>query len=78
MKRAEQICFALAGTAFALFVGNIALGAARAGVILGDVGEMLTLLAACLFFVIAVLVRERRAQRAGPNRADGRVRPANE
>lgn len=43
---------------FLCFFGNVALGAAGLGVVLGDVAEMLTLFAAALLFVAGVLARE--------------------
>ncbi len=43
---------------FLLFFGNVASGAAGFGTILGDVAEMLTLLAASLLFVTGVLMLE--------------------
>lgn len=47
---------------FAIFFCNVAAGAAGAGVYLGDVAEMLTLLAASVLFVIGVLMREASAR----------------
>ncbi len=46
---------------FAIFFANVAAGAAGAGVYLGDVAEMLTLLAASVLFVVGVLGREAAA-----------------
>ena len=46
---------------FLVFFGNVALGAAGAGVFLGDVAEMLTLFAAAILFVIGVLAYEAAA-----------------
>ena len=66
MKRVEGVAFAIAGILFAVFLVNIILGAARIGVILGDVGEMLTLFGASIFFVIAVLGLERKKRDSGP------------
>ncbi|SDW22341.1 hypothetical protein SAMN05444358_101256 [Ruegeria halocynthiae] len=43
---------------FAVFVVNVALGALSSSPFLGDVGEMLVLFAASIFFVVAVLRRE--------------------
>lgn len=48
---------------FAIFFGNVAVGAAGKGVYLGDVAEMLMLLAAAILFVIGVLAREASARR---------------
>ncbi len=46
---------------FLLFFSNVIAGAAGLGVFLSDVGEMLTLFAACVCFVIAFLAYERAA-----------------
>ena len=43
---------------FLLFFANVAMGAARMGAVLGDVGEMLMLFASALAFTIGVLQRE--------------------
>lgn len=42
-----------------MFFSNVIAGAAGLGVFLSDVGEMLTLFAACICFVIAFLSYER-------------------
>ena len=47
---------------FAIFFGNVSAGAAGAGVFLGDVAELLTLLAASVLFVVGVLGRETAAR----------------
>jgi hypothetical protein len=44
-----------------VFFSNVVAGAAGLGVFLSDVGEMLTLFAACICFVIAILAYERAA-----------------
>ena len=49
---------------FLVFFSNVVAGAAGAGVFLTDVQEMLTLLVACIFFVLAMLAHERAATRA--------------
>ena len=46
---------------FAIFFGNVSAGAAGAGVFLGDVAEMLMLLATSVLFVFGVLAREAAA-----------------
>jgi hypothetical protein len=46
---------------FFAFFSNVVAGAAGVGVFLSDVGEMLTLFAACVCFVIAFLAYERAA-----------------
>jgi len=50
---------------FVIYFGNVAAGAAGAGVLLGDVAEMLMLLAASVLFVAGVLMREASAQKGG-------------
>ena len=44
---------------FFVFFSNVVAGAAGIGVFLSDVGEMLTLFAACVCFVVAMLAYER-------------------
>ncbi len=46
---------------FAIFFANVVTGAMGGPVFLSDIGEMLTLLAASIIFVIALLYRERIA-----------------
>ncbi|MSU88515.1 hypothetical protein GE300_02640 [Rhodobacteraceae bacterium 2CG4] len=43
---------------FLAFFGNVAAGALGAGVVLGDVAEMLMLFVSSILFVIGVLARE--------------------
>ncbi|MDP5218239.1 hypothetical protein Q5Y75_13495 [Ruegeria sp. 2205SS24-7] len=43
---------------FAIYFGNVALGAFADSAILGDVGEMLVLFAASILFVVAILKKE--------------------
>lgn len=43
---------------FLVYFANVAAGALLDRVILGDVGEMLVLLAASIFFVIAIVKKE--------------------
>lgn len=66
MKQGEALAFFVAGILFAIFLFNIILGAARGGVFLSDVGEMLALFGACICFVIAVLALERKRRESGP------------
>ena len=61
----------LAAALFAAFVANVAHGAATARPVLGDVGEMLVLLAASIAFTIAVLRREAAARAAPKGGQDG-------
>ena len=58
MTRRGTLPLILALICFIAFFSNVALGAARMGVVLGDIGEMLMLFAAAVFFVIGVLQRE--------------------
>ncbi len=44
---------------FLVFFSNVVAGAAGIGVFLSDVAEMLTLFAACICFVVAMLAHER-------------------
>jgi hypothetical protein len=70
MCREEAIVMNGLGTAalvaalicFAIFFGNVAAGAAGAGIYLGDVAEMVTLLASTVLFVIGALMREASAR----------------
>lgn len=71
MKRLAAASLALALIAFVAFFANVASGAAGKGVFLGDVAEMLTLLAAAVLFVIGVLAREACAKK----QATGRTAP---
>jgi hypothetical protein len=43
---------------FAVYFANVLLGAFTSTAFLGDVGEMLVLFAATIFFVVAILKRE--------------------
>jgi len=51
-----------AGTLFAIFALNVALGSFGGAPFLGDVGEMLLLFSASVAFVAAVLKREAAAK----------------
>ena len=55
---------------FLIYFGNVAMGAAGLGVLLGDVAEMLTLFAAALLFVVGVLAREAAMASANGNTND--------
>ena len=46
---------------FIVFFANVVAGATGVGVFLSDVGEMLTLFAACICFVVSMLAHERSA-----------------
>ena len=43
---------------FLLFAANVAIGSVTGNAILGDIGEMLVLLAASALFVVAILNKE--------------------
>lgn len=43
---------------FAIYFANVVLGAFASSAFLGDVGEMLVLLAASILFVVAILQKE--------------------
>lgn len=57
--RRESPFFMIALLLFAVFAVNVILGSAHQPVFMSDVAEMLTLFGACIFFVVAVLIRER-------------------
>ena len=52
------MALALSILSLAAFTANVALGASGVGAPLSDVGEMLVLLAASTFFVVAILKKE--------------------
>ena len=56
---------AISGLFFAVFALNVVLGAFWGSAFLGDVGEMLVLLAASASFVVAILKKE--ADRSNKN-----------
>jgi hypothetical protein len=58
MTRRGTLPLIAALVCFVAFFTNVALGAAGAGAVLGDVAEMLTLFASSVFFVIGILLRE--------------------
>jgi hypothetical protein len=58
MTKPASPALAAALICFAIYFGNVMLGASDIGVILGDVAEMLMLVAAVVLFVIGVLKRE--------------------
>jgi len=53
----------VAAALFAVFVANVAIGASSSPRVLGDVSEMLVLLASSCAFVAAILQAEARAMR---------------
>jgi len=65
MTRSGIPALAAALICFAAYFGNVMLGASGAGVLLGDVAEMLMLLVAVVFFVIGILEREALEKSAG-------------
>lgn len=72
MIRDGRIALVGALISFLIFFGNVAMGAAGLGVVVGDVAEMLTLFVAVLLFVAAVLMLE-----AADNRNDVPRQPVN-
>ena len=54
----KNVTLALALGTFAVFFANVGLGAMRRDVFLSDIAEMLVLLAACVFFVVSILLHE--------------------
>lgn len=58
MKFTGAIALTSAGILFSVFFANVSLGAMRVTPFLGDVTEMLVLLAACAAFVVCVLQKE--------------------
>lgn len=64
--RGQKITAFVASLAlFVIFFSNVAAGAAGVGVFLGDVAEMLMLLASAVLFVIGILLREASARNRG-------------
>ena len=53
----------LATAFFGVYIANVLMGALAASPVLGDVGEMLVLFAASVFFVVAILRREKAAKK---------------
>lgn len=60
------MAFLAAAILLAAFIGNVILGATSNSAILGNVGEMLVLLAASILFVIGILKKEADAKAAAP------------
>ena len=56
---AKKLFVTVTCAVFLVFFSNVVAGAAGLGVFLSDVGEMLTLFAACICFVLAMLAYER-------------------
>ena len=56
------MALAIATVLFAVFVGNVVLGATTGSTFLGDVQEMLLLFAASIAFVAAILRSEARSK----------------
>jgi len=67
----KNIFLSMSCAIFFVFFSNVAAGAAGLGTFLSDVGEMLSLFAACACFVIAILAYEREAN-------DNDAEPAND
>ena len=60
MRNSGNFALGVALALFAAFLINVTLGAMQFGAVLNDVGEMLLLFSACIFFVVAILGLERR------------------
>lgn len=58
MKEFGRLALVAAGLCFFVFFGNVSMGAAGMGVILGDVPEMLLLILSSILFVAGVLALE--------------------
>jgi hypothetical protein len=59
--RSGTLALAIAALCLAGFTADVALGAVSQQSVIGDVGEMLVLFAACVAFVTGVLQKERAA-----------------
>jgi len=68
---AKTIYLIVTCVVFCVYFANVVAGAAGIGAFLSDVGGMLTLFAACICFVVAMLASERSA-------ADTAARTAND
>ena len=62
MSRSGTFPLIAALICFVIYFGNVTAGAAGVGVFLGDIPEMLMLLATSILFVIGVLAREASAR----------------
>ena len=60
----------IAAVVFLIFLSNVALGGARMGTFLGDVGEAVVLFVAVVFFVVGIL-RAEAAVAGSTGAADG-------
>ena len=61
MQLGKVLAPATASCIFVVYIANVMIGAAGGTIFLSDVGEMLTLFASCVCFVIFMLQRERVA-----------------
>ncbi len=67
MENIGRLALLAAGVLFVAFFSNVAMGAIAGNPPLGDVPEMLTLLASAVLFAVAVLRFEIRAQQVSSN-----------
>lgn len=65
----------LAALLFGVFAVDVVIGSLGGSAFLGDVGEMLTLFAASLAFVAAILRREAQAKKDKETRSQGGRNP---
>ncbi len=68
----------ISGGLFLLFFTNVVVGTLGFKVFLTDVQEMLTLFAACIFFVAVILFRERKAGAKNENSGNSEHRETNQ
>ncbi len=61
MRVMDRYLIIISGGLFLLFFANVVAGSLGIKVFLTDIQEMLTLFAACIFFVVVILFRERAA-----------------
>jgi hypothetical protein len=62
VARPGSLALAAAAICFTIYFANVVAGAFGLGVFMSDLFEMLTLLAATVFFVVAILAREAATQ----------------
>lgn len=65
MRNGGRAAFVVAAIVFLVFLSNVALGGARIGTFLDDVGEAVVLFVAVCFFVVGIL-RAEAADSPGP------------
>ncbi len=78
MRVTDRYLILLSGGLFLLFFANVVAGTLGIKVFLTDVQEMLTLFAACIFFVVVILLRERKAGAGSENSENSEHREMNQ